>query len=201
MAAPTTLPTAPLIGLQPGQRLLTVADLVALPSDLPSGPVVFELDNGRLVIMPPSGDTHGAVETKFAGAFLYEGEKRGLGKVRCGDVGIVLWRNPDRVVGADVAFITNASLPIRLSPEGYLETIPELVIEIKSKNGTIPELELKVSDYFRAGVKVALIPDPAKKTITVYRPGQPPQLLTETDVLTIDDIIPGFKMPVADAFN
>lgn len=37
---------------QPRQRLLTVADLAVLPSDLPSGTVLYELDNGRLVIMP-----------------------------------------------------------------------------------------------------------------------------------------------------
>jgi Uma2 family endonuclease len=200
MATTTIMATTPVPGPQTGQRLLTVADLTALPSDLPSGTVLYELDNGRLIIMPPRGDIHGAVESKFTGVFLYEGEKRGHGKVRCGDVAIVLWRNPDRVVGADVAFITNASLPIRLSPEGYLETIPELIVEVKSKNDTLPEVERKVADYFRAGVKVVLVPDPAKKTVTVYRPGQTAQVFTEKDVLTVEDIIPSFKMLVADAF-
>ena len=201
MATTTIIPAAPPLGPSSGQRLLTVADLAVLPSDLPSGPVLYELDNGRLVIIPPPGDIHGAVESKFTGTFLYEGEKQGHGKVRCGDVAIVLWRNPDRVVGADVAFITNASLPTRLSPEGYLETIPELVVEVKSKNDTMAEVERKVADYFRAGVKVILVPDPAKKTVTVYRPGQTSHVLIENDVLTVEDIIPGLKMLVADAFS
>jgi Uma2 family endonuclease len=201
MATATIVPTMPPPGLPAGQRLLTVADLAALPSDLPSGTVLYELDNGRLIIMPPPGADHGFVENKFAGAFLYEGEKRGFGKACCGEVGIVLWRNPDRVIGVDAAFITNASLPIRKSPEGYLETVPELILEIKSKNDTLPDVERKAADCFRAGAKVVLVPDPAKKTVTIYRPSQPCQLLTENDVLTLEDIIPGFKMLVADAFT
>ena len=38
-----------------GPRLLTAADLAVLPSQLPSGPVLWELDNGRLVVMAPPG--------------------------------------------------------------------------------------------------------------------------------------------------
>ena len=42
--------------LQPCQRLFTAADLEALPSELPSGPIDYELDNGRLVfiMVPPA---------------------------------------------------------------------------------------------------------------------------------------------------
>jgi len=182
-------------------RLLTAADLAALPSELPTGPVLYELDNGRLIVMPPPGDIHGATEIKFAAKVFSEGEQRGHGVARCGEVAVVLWRNPDRVVGADVAFITNASLPIRLSPEGYLETIPELIVEIRSKNDTIPAIERKIADYFKAGVKVVLAPDPYKRTITVYRPGQTPVVLTEKDLLTIEDIIPGLRIQVAEMFT
>ena len=41
-------------------KLLTVADLAALPSELPSGTVRYELHHGVLVTMPPPGDIHGA---------------------------------------------------------------------------------------------------------------------------------------------
>src|SRR4051812_2738945 len=85
----------------PFVRLLTVADLAALPSELPSGPVLYELDHGRLIILALPGDVHGAVESNVATALKLQGECRGLGKARCGGVGVILRRNPDRVVGAD----------------------------------------------------------------------------------------------------
>jgi Uma2 family endonuclease len=181
-------------------KLWTVAELAALPDEGPDGPVLHELDNGRLITMPPPGDIHGGVENKWAAYFFIHGELPGHGKARCGDVGIILWRNPDRVVGADAAFIANRSLPIRRSPEGYLETIPDLVVEVRSKNDTGPEIATKVADYLRAGVRLVWVADPARRIVTAYRPGQPEVVLTDADTLSAPDIIPGFQLAVAAVF-
>ena len=181
-------------------RPLTVADLEALPSDLPSGPVRYELDNGRLVIMPPPGDIHGASQSNFAAELKIQGERKGLGKART-EVAVILRRNPDRVVGPDDVFITNASLPIKLSPEGYLETIPELIVEVRSKNDTDKEVQSKVDEYIQAGVKVVLEADPKAQTITIHRPKQAPQVLGPDDFLTVEDIIPGFSVKVREVLQ
>jgi Uma2 family endonuclease len=186
---------------EPGVRLLTVADLAAMPSELPSGTVLYELDNGRLVIMPPPGDVHGAVECNIAADLKLQGERRGLGKARSGDVAVILWRDPDRVVGADAVFIANRSLPIRLSKEGYLETIPDLAVEVRSKNDTLAEMLAKVRDYLAAGVRLVWVADPQARTLTAYRRGRKPRVLKEGDTLTAADIIPGFAMAVQDVFR
>src|SRR5262249_24109445 len=109
--------------------------------------------------------------------------------------------NPDRVVGADAVFIANASLPLRRSPEGYLETIPELIVEVRSKNDTGPQVEQKVSDYLQAGVRLVWVPDPQAGVVPVYRQGQPPQVRHADDVLACDDIIPGFRLTARDALR
>jgi Uma2 family endonuclease len=100
-----------------------------------------------------------------------------------------------------VVFIANRSLPIRQSREGYLETIPDLVVEVRSKNDTQPSIQSKVDDYLKAGVQVVWVADPEKRTVTAYRPGQEPQVFTEADTLTVEDIIPGFQMAVRDVFQ
>src|SRR5438874_944413 len=151
-------------GVEEPTRLFTVADLEALPSELPTGPILYELDNGRLIAMPPPGDLHGAYELNIGAALKYQGERRGFGKARSGEVGVILRRNPDRVVGTDALFIATASLPIRRSPEGYLETIPDLAVEVRSKNDSRPYLERKVADYLAAGVKVVWLADPTTRT-------------------------------------
>ena len=183
-----------------GQRLLTVADLAALPEDLPSGSVKYELDDGRLVLMAPPGDDHSIVQNRAGVVLFIYGEKLGLGKSRS-EVGVILRRNPDRVVGPDAAFIANRSLPVRTSPEGYLETIPELVVEVRSKNDTLPELRDKVAEYLAAGVQIVWVVDPRSKTVTVYRSGQDPGELRIGDVLTAEAAIPGFQAPVAELFD
>jgi Uma2 family endonuclease len=179
--------------------LFTLADLGLMPTDLPSGPVRYELHHGRLITMPPPGDIHGAVELKVAGALLVQGESAGLGKARCGEVTVVLGRNPDHVFGADAAFISNSRLPIRRSPEGYLETIPDLVVEVRSKNESLPATARKAADYLAAGVVVVWVVDPLSRNVVEYRQGAEPRTWEEGDTLTVEDVIPGFRLAVRDA--
>jgi Uma2 family endonuclease len=183
-----------------GGRLLSAADLAALPTRLPTGDVRYELHDGRLAVMSPPGFRHGRSAAQIVGVLLREGEQRGHGIAGDG-VGVILRRNPDRVVGPDAVFIASRSLPVRLSPEGYLETIPELVVEVRSKNDSAPELEAKVREYLAAGVELVWVADPDAGTVAAHRSNQPAQLHGPTDTLTADPIIPGFGVLVADLFR
>lgn len=160
----------PVVPSPPAERLLTIADVAVLPSDLPSGPVLYELDDGRLDIMPPPGDIHGTAESRLVYQLMVQGELKGHGKVRSGDVGIVLRRKPDRLFGADALFVCNARLPIRTSREGYLETIPDLIGEVRSKNDRPGKVADKVAKYLAAGVRLVWVLDPEPQTVTAHRP-------------------------------
>lgn len=181
-----------------GERLLTAADLAELPTSLSSGDVRYELDDGRLVVLAPPGHTHGRRQAKIVRYLDTEAEDRGLGEV-CAEVGIVLRRKPDRVVGADAAFILTASLPVRRSKEGYLETIPEIVVEVRSKNDSSNEVRAKKDEYFAAGVQLVWVVDTDDKTVAAYRPGRDVQLFTCDDSLSTS-LLPGFSVPVAKLF-
>ena len=185
---------------QPGQRLFTAADLAAMPEHLPSGDVSFELHHGRLVAMSPPGARHGNFQVRIGGALLAQGESKGCGKAYT-EVGIVLARKPDHIVGADAAFVTSQSSPARESPEGYLETIPELVVEVRSKNDTNAEIAEKVADYLRAGTKLIWVLDPLPETVTEHRPNLQPKTLAKSAALTCEDIIPGFRLSLAELFR
>ena len=185
----------------PIERLLTIADVAALPSDLPSGAVRYELKEGRLIVMPPAGDDHCAAELKIGAQLLFQGEYRGHGKARSGEVGIVLRRDPDRLVGADALFISNSRLPIQKSPEGYLETIPDLVVEVRSKNDSRSMVAGKVDEYLAAGVLLVWVLDERTQTVTAHRPNQPPRVFAASETLTADEVIPGFAVAVTELFR
>jgi Uma2 family endonuclease len=180
-------------------KLFTIADLEQLPSELPSGPVRYEPHHGRLITMPPPGDIHGAVEGNLIAALKVQGEYAGHGKARCGEVSMILARNPDHVVGADAVFISNSRLPIRRSPEVDLETIPDLVVEVRSKNESLPAMERKALEYLSAGSVVVWVVDPFNRNVLEYRQGVAARTWTETDTLTVEDIIPGFRPLVSAA--
>ena len=196
----TLTPPTPTAPLPPPAKLLTIADVAALPRTLPSGDVRYELADGRLVVMPPPGDIHGAVQSNVVTQLKVQGEFRGLGRART-EVGLVLRRNPDRLTGPDAVFATAALLPLRRSPEGYLETIPELVVEVRSPNDTGPEVQAKVDEYLAAGVRVVWVADPSDQSVTAHRTGQAPQVFGPADTLTVPDVIPGFQFPVVDLFR
>lgn len=181
-------------------RLFTAADLFALPTELPSGPIDYELDNGRLVfIMVPPGDTHGAVQSNIATDLKVQGERKGYGKVRT-EVGVLLNRAPDSVLTPDVLFISKESLPLKRSPEGYLETIPNLVVEVRSKNDSLKYVQRKVQQYLKAGVKTVWVADATKKTVTAHSIAGEPAVYSEDDTLQLPGLIPDLSMPVADIF-
>jgi Uma2 family endonuclease len=182
------------------RRAMTAADLAALPAELPSGTFLYELWEGELRVMAPPGDEHGGVEGTIGGYLFIQGQLSGHGRVRTGEVGIVLGRNPDTVVGADIAFLTSDQLPPRRSREGYLETIPALIVEVRSKNDRAAEIADKVAAYLAAGARAVWVADPERRALFVHRPGQPAVELCEGDTLTADAIIPGFAVPVADLF-
>jgi Uma2 family endonuclease len=183
------------------QRLLTAADLAALPDDLPSGPVKYELDLGRLVpLMSPPGEMHGAHQATIVTLLKLLGERPGHGKA-LGEVAIILRRNPDRVFAPDAAFIARRSLPVRTSPEGYLETIPELVVEVRSKNDRVAAIRAKADSYLKAGVILVWVIDPVKKAVGIYRRRQRARELRMGDTLTAESVIPGFRVAVAELFD
>ncbi len=194
-----TLTAPPRVRTQ-SRRLLTAADVAGLPRTLATGDVKYELDDGELVVMAPPGDMHGYQQGMVLHALIGEGMFRlRLGEAR-GETGVVLRRTPDRVVAPDAVFILNRSLPANRSREGYLETIPELVVEVESKNDSGPELQAKTDEYFAAGVRMVWRLDPDRTTVTVHRPGQPDQVFGPADTLAVDDLLPGFAVPVARLF-
>jgi Uma2 family endonuclease len=182
-------------------RPFTAADLAELPRELPSGPVHFELGNGRLVAHQAPDALHGSVLARLCSLLLGNDDHDQPGEAYTGGVGIVPWRNPDRVVGADIAFIRRESLPVKESREGYLETIPDLVVEVASKNDSAAYLERKAGDYLRAGVRVVWVADPQTKTVTEHRRDVQPCVFGETETVALPEIIPGLQLTLKDVFR
>jgi len=149
--------------------------------------------------MVPPGHIHGSAQARLTTQISVQGELQGHGRTFT-EVGVVLARNPDTVLGPDLAFICQSKLPVRESREGYLETIPDLIVEILSKNDTRSEVDGKVAAYLSAGVRVVWVVDPDSKTLAAHRPGVEPQLHKASDVVALDDVIPGFTLKVADIY-
>jgi Uma2 family endonuclease len=122
------------------------------------------------------------------------------GEVMDGDVGFRIRRNPDTILGIDVAYIS-AELA-RKTPEdaSVIDGLPTLMVEVLSPSNTQEQITEKVQQCLAAGVPLVWVADPVFRTVTVYRPGAEPELFNSHQELVGDPLLPGLRVPVAALF-
>jgi len=178
-------------------RPMTVEDFYEIPED---DSLRFELQAGILVSEPRPGFRHGRVAATI-GSLLhaYVREQR-LGTVLVGNPGFVLARNPDTLRGPDVAFVSRERLPSIEDEARAFEGPPDLAVEVLSPSNTAAAVHAKIADYLAAGARLVWVvdPDPQRETVTVYRSLLSPRVLSRDDNLDGEDVVPGFRIAVAE---
>jgi Uma2 family endonuclease len=101
----------------------------------------------------------------------------------------------------DVAFISWDRFPNRRIPEEPVPAlVPDLAIEVISKNNTLAEMARKRHEYFTAGVRLVWMVDHFSRTVTVYTSEKEFRTLTESDILDGGGVLPGLAIPIRDIF-
>jgi Uma2 family endonuclease len=159
-----------------------------------------ELVNGRVVPLSPTGYVHGEIELDLGGELRSWARSTGLGRASVGEVGIYTRRNPDTVRAGDVVYISNERFA-RKGTSGYLDVAPELVVEVLSPDDRKSDVITKVKEYLSAGVDRVWVVDSKLQTILAYRSMEEVQQLKAGDVLADEELLPGFRLPLADLFK
>lgn len=166
----------------------------------------WDLIDGKIVEkeavtkMDWTGDDHAGIEINIGAELREYARTTKSGKVRGGEIGIYLQRNPDKVRGADVLYISNERYAQKKSSSA-LDVAPELVVEIMSPDDSWSEVTEKIRDYFAIGVRLVWIADPKLRNVFAYRSLTDVSVFTENDTLTGDDVLPGFSVKVAQLFE
>ena len=177
------------------QTLATVDDLLAIPDDGNR----HELLRGEIIVSPSPSYRHGKAQSRFAAVLVRYADETGLGVVVT-ESGFRLHRDPDTVLGPDVAFIRTDRLPPDADDTTYLELAPDLVVEVVSPSNSLAEMHDKVLTYLEAGVRMVLVLEPKRRTVTVHTPDRVARTLVVGETLDGGDVLPGFSVPVADLF-
>ena len=176
--------------------LLTADDLLNMPDD----GRCYELLDGELVEMSPPGGEHGAVSFEVGFTIGAHVKAHNLGKVLTNDPGIILSRHPDRVRGPDICFIARERIPSEGIPKGYLEIIPDLVVEVISPSDSAVSVQEKIEEWLQAGVRLVLAVYPNTRSVVAYRSLSEVRVYTEADTLEGAPVLPDFRCPVAELF-
>jgi Uma2 family endonuclease len=158
-----------------------------------------ELVRGELVMMSPAGYEHGDVAGRVHGFLFHFVRQNGLGTVTAAETGFQIGHDPDTVRAPDVGFVCAERVP-RVRTRGYFQGPPDLAVEVVSPSDRAGELLAKVQDWLAAGCRAVWVVDPTSQTVSVYRASHETSLLTVADALSDDELLPGFRLPVAEIF-
>jgi len=176
-------------------RLITAEELFSYP-DLRH----HELVRGVPRVSEPRGGVQGRLASRLAGRLDEHVTRLGLGTVLV-EAGYVLERGPDTVRGPDVSFVSAARLPPDRIPEQFIAGSPDLAVEILSPGDRWAEVEQKVADYLAAGARRVWLIDPRERRVTLRYADRPSRVLSESDVLDGEEVVPGFAVELGVLFG
>jgi Uma2 family endonuclease len=181
--------------------MFTITDLEQLQVEHPEWQM--ELVDGNILVMGPSDYESEEIGMEFARQM----RPQRLGRVTGSRAGFILPTletengkeadNEKRNLRApDVSFVRADRL--KKSKRDFVELVPDLMVEIKSKSDRIKPLVEKIQLFLQLGCTVGILIDPDKLTLTVYRLNQEPVILQDNDKLTLPDLLTGWELTVSE---
>jgi Uma2 family endonuclease len=151
-----------------------------------------------------SGEDAGYYESRVAILLGYFIEvflaRHNLGIVRGSDGTLRLM--PGLVLIPDVSFISWTKFPKRELPaEPIPDLVPDLAAEVLSEGNTAEEMGRKLREYFKVGVRLVWLIDPATDTAEVYTSPRKKTIITANDALDGGAVLPGFRLSLRELFT
>ncbi len=169
----------------------------------------FELIDGEVVYMTPTKFQHSKIAVKLLMALNTHAEKNNLGQAFMETTFVMPDSDdPNWVKGSripDLMFINSERLAYYEAHMPDWENkplilVPDLVVEIVSPTDSYSDIDRKVDGYLRDGVSLVWIIDPRRKKVNVVKTNSQIRLSVD-DMLTGNDVIGGFEIPVAAIFE
>ena len=170
---------------------MTATDFDALPDD---GESKRELIDGEVFEMASGGPVHERVKSNahrevvlWGGRefdFLVQSETR-------------YYLNEIDIYQPDVSIVLGSTLDPQ--KRGKITIAPVVAIEIVSSEPAA-RLQHKIKAMLAAGTRVVVVVYPEERSVFLYRTGRVEQL-SESDTLALDDVLPGFAVPVSALFQ
>ena len=157
---------------------------------LPEKACRYELVRGELRTRPFLGARRSAMAAHLI-VSLAAYSKRG--QLVGADCGFWIERDPDTVRATDVAFIRPERI---VHTEHFYPGAPDLAFEILDWGNA--EAEARSAEWLRVGTPAVVLIDAEVQRARVLRRGSIEVL---TDVIVVDDVVHGWRMPFSEVFD
>ena len=177
------------------QTHMTLEDFLQLPEEKPA----LEFEHGMVSQKVSPKGKHSSLQYDFAEHINRQTVKQRLAKaypeLRANFSG--------RSYVPDIAVYRWDRIP--LDPDGRIANDfvepPDIAAEIVSPEQSTNALVSKCVWYVDHDVRIAILVDPDDESVVIFRPGQAPEVLRGTDRITLDEVLVGFVLTVAELFD
>ena len=172
----------------------TAAQLLDLPRDGHR----YELVHGELRRSMAAGFRHGELALRIATSLYAFVRDHDLGTACAAETGFRL--ADDHVRAPDAAFVRKERVAEAGAVDGFWPGAPDLAVEVVSPSDRYTDVEEKVADWLQAGASMVIVVNERRRTVTVVRSTTDVALLGAADVIDGGDVVPGWKLAVAELF-
>ncbi len=167
-----------------------------------NGDALYEIVNGERVELPPMSVYSVRLGTRITSRLDSFSEQHGFGTV-VGEALFILDPETDLRRRPDVAFVSKDrwALDKPIPETGDWLVVPDLAVEVISPNDTIDDFLEKLEEYFKYGVRQVWVVVPRRREVRVYTSPSQYRTLTIDQELEGGDVIPGFRLHLAELFN
>ena len=176
------------------KTLLTIEQFDQLP--IREG-ILYELNEGEIVIMTEPMPRHNWVRDNIAAALREFTHPRHLGRVFL-ETGYQLTSETVRI--PDVSFVS-ADRMREIDLDKRIQGAPALAIEVVSPTDLAEELTQKVKQYLAAGAKAVWVFYPKTREVQIFRADGGSFVRCEHETLGESDILPGLSLDLKSVFE
>lgn len=152
----------------------------------------------EIIIMSPTGTLSGHFNSYINAQLFQWNTKHQLGIVFDSSTGFTL---PDQSVRSPDASWLSMQKWKQLTPdqqEKFAPVCPEFIVELKSKNDRLADLQDKMKSWLENGAQLGWLIVPEEETVHIYQAGQPiRQHQGFQTTLSADPVLPGFSLDLS----
>jgi Uma2 family endonuclease len=149
--------------------------------------------NRELIVMAPTGGESGRQNGNLFARVWNWNDQTKLGDVFDSSTGYDFTAIGGGKPSPDVSWIEKSRLD-GIDIKGFIPVVPDFVIELRSATDRLNDVQTKMVEYQRLGVKLGILVNPQNRTVEIYRLGQELQVLESPMSISCEDVMPGFLL-------
>jgi Uma2 family endonuclease len=153
--------------------------------------------SGEILVMTPANSRTSKMNSRIVRLLDEWAEQDGRGVAFDSSGGFTLsdgsMRNPD------ASWVENSRWQALTDAEqsSFAPLCPDFILELRSPSEKLPDAHAKMHQWIANGAHVAWLIDAVEKAVTIYRPGEQPEVLTHPTSVQGSGPIAGFELVMA----